>query len=322
MAFFDLPLEQLQTYLPPRDEPPDFDAFWARTLGETRGFAMPPRFVEIDYGLRTVQTFDVTFSGFLGQPIKGWLLLPRQRNGALPCVVEFIGYGGGRGFPTSRLTWSAAGYAHFIMDTRGQGSAWSRGDTPDEGLGANPQYPGFVTRGVLDPDAYYYRRLYMDACRAVEAACAHEAVDPNRIACAGISQGGGVAIAVSGLLPEVVKVALPDVPFLCHMRRAVTITDAHPYREVQSFLAVHRDKTEQVFLTLSYHDGMNFAVRAKAHALFSVALMDDVCPPSTVFAAYNYWAGPKDIRIYEFNRHEGGQEYQTVEALRFLRALW
>jgi hypothetical protein len=33
------------------------------------------------------------------------------------------GYGGGRGFPHSWLGWPTAGYALFVMDTRGQGSA-------------------------------------------------------------------------------------------------------------------------------------------------------------------------------------------------------
>jgi cephalosporin-C deacetylase len=62
---------------------------------------------------------------------------------------------------------------------------------------------------------------------------------------------------------------------------------------------------------------MNFAARAKAAALFSVGLMDTICPPSTVFAAYNHYAGPKDIRIWQFNNHEGGQGYQDLEKLKF-----
>ena len=44
------------------------------------------------------ETFDVTFNGFGGQPVKGWLILPSQRTGITPCVVEYIGYGGGRAF--------------------------------------------------------------------------------------------------------------------------------------------------------------------------------------------------------------------------------
>ena len=152
MAFFDLPLEQLQTYTPPRTEPADFDAFWARTLAEARQFPLNPQFVDVtaQYGMSSIDLFDLTYSGYGGQRIKGWLLIPKNRAvERLPCVVEYIGYGGGRGYPFNWLHWPALGYASLIMDTRGQGSAWGRrGDTPDnEPDGGNPQFPGFMTRG-------------------------------------------------------------------------------------------------------------------------------------------------------------------------------
>ena len=323
MAFFDFPLHELETYRPPRVEPADFDTFWQTTLAEARQQPLDARFEPADFGLRTVETYDVTFAGYAGAPVKGWLLLPRQRSGPLPCVVQYIGYGGGRGFPLDWLTWSSAGYAHLVMDTRGQGSAWSRGDTPDpEADGGNPQFPGFMTRGVLDPATYYYRRVFTDALRAVETVLAHPAVDETRVAVAGGSQGGGIALAVAGLAPtlldNVVGAAMPDVPFLCHYRRATELVDTHPYQEIVRFCKVHRDQVETVFRTLSYFDGVNFAARANARALFSVALMDDICPPSTVFAAYNHYRGPKDIRVYSYNQHEGGQTFQRLEQLQFL----
>lgn len=322
MAFFDLPLDQLQSYKPNRHEPEDFDAFWARTLAETRAHPLNAQFESVDFGLRNVDTFDVTFSGYAGQRIKAWLLLPKHRTGKLPCVVEFIGYGGGRGFPTNWLLWSAAGYAHLVMDTRGQGSTWSKGDTPDlEPDGSNPQHPGFMTRGILKPETYYYRRVFADGVRAVEAAQSHDAIDRDRIAATGGSQGGGITIAVSGLNPTV-KIAMPDVPFLCHFRRATTLNDSFPYQEIAKYLLVHRDKVSTVYDTLGYFDGMNFAARARARSLFSVGLMDEICPPSTVYAAYNHWAGEKDICIYEFNHHEGGGEFQAIERVKFLRTIW
>ena len=320
MAFFDMPLDQLRAYLPERDEPADFDAFWRQTLEAARQADLAAAFEPVDYGLRSVETFDVTFSGYGGQPVKGWLLLPRARSAPLPCVVEYIGYGGGRGFPTDWLLWSSAGFAHLVMDTRGQGSAWSKGDTPDhEPDGGNPQHPGFMTRGILSPQTYYYRRVFTDAVRAVEAARAHPAVDAERIAVAGGSQGGGISLAAAALAPDV-AVTMPDVPFLCHYRRATEITDAHPYQEVARYCVTHRDKIDTVFTTLAYFDGVNFAARAKGQALFSVGLMDEICPPSTVFAAYNHFAGPKDIRIWRYNHHEGGGSFQSVERLRFLAA--
>jgi cephalosporin-C deacetylase len=322
MAFFDLPLEELQHYLPPRHEPADFDTFWQETLNAVRQYPLEPRFEPVDYGLRTVETFDVTFNGYGGQPIKGWLLLPAQRSAPLPCVVEYVGYGGGRGFPFDWLPWSSAGFAHLVMDTRGQGSAWRSGDTPDsEPDGSPPHAPGFMTRGILSPHTYYYRRVFSDGVRAVEAARTHPAIDPERIVVSGGSQGGGIALAVSGL-DSTIQAVLPDVPFLCHYRRATQITDGFPYQEIVTYCKIHRDKIETVFETLAYFDGVNFAARAHARALFSVALMDEICPPSTVFAAYNHYAGPKEIKIWPYNHHEGGESYQTHEKLKFLHSLW
>ncbi|MHB8627096.1 MAG: acetylxylan esterase [Aggregatilineales bacterium] len=322
MAYFDLPLDQLNTYLPARTEPSDFDAFWQQTLAETRQYPLNATFQPIDVGLRAIETFDVTFNGYGGQPIKGWLNLPKQRSGKLPCVVEFIGYGGGRAFPINWLLWSSAGYANLVMDTRGQGSAGSVGDTPDpEPDGGNPQFPGFMTRGILKPDTYYYRRVFSDGVRAVEAAQSYAAIDADRIAVTGGSQGGGISIAVSGLAPQV-KVTMPDVPFLCHYRRATEITDGYPYQELVRYCQIHRDKIETVFNTLSYFDGVNFATRASARALFSVGLLDEICPPSTVFAAYNHYKGAKDIRVWPYNHHEGGQDFQAIEKLKFLNSIW
>ena len=319
---FDLSYEQLQTYMPPRVVPPDFEAFWQETLKQTRSYPLDAHFEPVDFHLRTVETFDVTFNGYGGQPVKGWLLLPRGRSSPLPCVVEYIGYGGGRGFPLDWLVWSSAGYAHLVMDTRGQGSAWRQGDTPDlQPDGSSTHYPGFMTMGVLDPKTYYYRRVFADGARALEAARSHPAVDAGRIAVTGGSQGGGIALAVSGLEPSI-QVTMPDVPFLCHYRRATEIVDTAPYNEIARFCKTHRDKVDIVFNTLAYFDGVNFAVRARAQAYFSTALMDDVCPPSTVFAAYNHYAGPKQIQVWPYNQHEGGGSYQVVDKIQFLKGVW
>jgi cephalosporin-C deacetylase len=323
MAFFDLPLAELRTYLPPSNPSEDFSAFWDETLAQARQHPLQAEFIPVDFGLPAVETYDVTFRGYAGQPVKGWFLLPRHRTGPLPCVVEYIGYGGGRGFPLDWLVWASAGYAHLVMDTRGQGSVWRQGDTPDpEPEGSGPQVPGFLTRGIRSPHTYYYRRLYTDAVRAVEAARCHPAVDGGRIAVTGGSQGGGLALAVSGLIPGEVHAAMPEVPFLCDIRRATQLVDTAPYHEISVYCRTHRDEVENVFQTLAYFDGVHFAPRARARALFSVGLMDDICPPSTVFAAYNHYAGPKQMCVYEYNQHDGGGTHHLREKLRFLNRIW
>lgn len=321
MPLFDKPLDELWTYRPDRGEPADFEAFWDETLVEARRHDLDAEFVPYDAALELVDVYDVWFCGWGGHRVAGWFLVPTGASAPLPTVVTFIGYGGGRGFPHDWLAYPAAGYATFVMDTRGQGSANTPGDTPDPDGGGNPQYPGFMTRGVQDPHDYYYRRVFTDGVRAVETAATHPLVDPDRIVVAGSSQGGGITQAVAALVPGVAG-AMVDVPFLTGFRRAVELVDTRPYGEISEYLSVHRDHEEQVFRTLAYFDGMNFAVRGVTPALYSVALMDRICPPSTVFGSYNHYAGPKEMRVWKYNNHEGGQTFQARERLRWLRDLF
>lgn len=316
----DLPLTELWKYAAPPTEPPDFDEFWRRTLAEAEAHPLDARFQHVDDAIyKLVDVYDVTFNGWGGQPVKGWFIEPAATTQRLPCIVSFVGYGGGRGFPVDHLAPAVAGLAHFVMDTRGQGSGWSPGETPDN-AGSGPHYPGFMTQGIESPDTYYYRRVLTDGVRAVQAALAHAHVDAARLAVAGGSQGGGIAIAVAGLAPERVKVLAADVPFLCHYRRAAEITDTLPYAEIARYLKCHRQRVEQVFATLAYFDGVNFAPRITARCLFSTALMDMTCPPSTVFAAYNRIQAEKEMRVYSFNEHEGGGSLQMIERLRLAAA--
>ncbi len=315
MPFFDLPQSQLEAYRSNAKAPDDFDNFWSDTLSEARAVALDPVFERVDVGLAVFETYDLTFSGFGGNRVRGWYIKPAGRT-VERCVVKFIGYGGGRDLPHQHLLWPSTGRAVLVMDTRGQGSSWSMGDTPDP-VGSDAAHPGFMTRGILDPKAYYYRRVFTDAVRAVEAARTRAEIDPDRIAIAGGSQGGGITLAVAGLDPRVFA-AMPDVPFLCDFPRAVGLTTRDPYGEIVRYLVAHRGKVEQAFRTLNYFDGVHFAARAQAKALFSVGLMDDVCPPSSVYGAYNAYAGPKTIESYSFNNHEGGgtlQERRQVEWL-------
>ncbi len=327
MALFDLPLPELERYLPELDEPADLDDFWSRTLAQARRHDVVVDARPHDAGLRLVDTTDLTFAGFDGQPVKAWVTRPAGTQGEpLPAVVEYLGYGGGRGFAHERLAWAAAGYVHLLMDTRGQGSVWGTGgQTPDE-AGSGPAAPGVMTRGIEDPERYYYRRAMTDAVRAVDAVRALPGVDARRVAVTGGSQGGALALAAGGLSDGLVAV-MPDVPFLCHFRRALDLTDSHPYGELVQYLAVHRDAVDRAHRTLSYFDCVHLARRASAPALFSVALRDDICPPSTVFAAYNHYAGlaaqrpQTQIEVYTYNRHEGGLGFQLDRQLRWLDVL-
>ncbi len=319
MPLTDLPLDELRERRSASPEPADFDDFWARTLREADEH--PPAVSiapEAEGPWQTVEIHDVTFAGFGGHPVRAWLTLPARRSGPLPGVVEFVGYGGGRGLPGERLEWASAGYAHLLMDTRGQGGVWGSGGATPDPAGAGPSTPGFLTRGVERPEDHYYRRVFVDAIRAVRVLQENPLVDASRVAVHGGSQGGGIALAAAGLSSGVAA-ALIDVPFLCEFRRGAAISTTDPYAEIARFLRVYPHRVEEVFGTLSYFDGVSMAARATAPTLFSVGLMDPVCPPSTVFAAYNaYAATDRTISVYEFAEHDGGRFGHRLTQLAWL----
>jgi cephalosporin-C deacetylase len=327
VPLLDLPLSELRTYRPDVVPPPDLVEFWTSTVAESRTHDLALSVEPYDNKLAVIDTYDVTYAGFGGTPVKAWLHVPAGAQGPLPTVVQYHGYSRGRGFPHDGTVWAQAGYAQLVMDTRGQGWAvGGPGGTPDWAPEAGLTHsPGFMTAGIDDPHTYYYRRVYTDALRLLDVAAALPVADADRMIVTGGSQGGGITIAVAGLagmtgLP--LRGVAPDVPFLCHFERAVGLTERHPYGEIAVFLSGWRDRAEAAYRTLSYVDGVNLGRHATAPALFSVALMDPICPPSTVFAAYHAYgeAGEatvpdKDIAVYGHNQHEGGGAYQVDRQL-------
>ena len=177
-----------------------------------------------------------------------------------------------------------------------------------------------MTKGICSSKTYHYRYVYADAVRALELLARREEVDAERIAVTGGSQGGALALAVSALSERPI-LSLPDVPFLCDFRRGIAICSAGPYPEIPTFLKAFPHLYDSTMRTLSYFDNMNLAPRIRCKTVIGNSLCDDVCPPSTVFAAYHHISSEKHMEIYPFHKHEVPYEHNELKLKLLIETL-
>jgi len=286
----------------PLPTPGDYRAFWDAALESARRHPVDVRAAEVDAGLATIEVQDVSFAGADGRRVSGWLRLPRHRSGPLPAIVHFNGYGAGRLDPIDDLTWASAGYAHLVMSTHGQGG----GST------------GHLLAGIDDPERSYYRGVLVDGARAVDALRSLDAVDATRVAAIGNSQGGGIALGVGALVPDLAAV-LAQSPFLTDAPGALRRAASGPWVELREYLAEHPDRAGAVARTLAYVDGVTSARHAVAHGWITAGLRDEICPPETAAAAAAAYAAPVSSTEWPDAGHESGGTADRRGALAVLR---
>ncbi len=261
--------------------------------------------------------YDVEFSGAAATR-SGPGTCARGDTPAAPVVVKFIGYGGGRGVPAEHILLPALGYALLVMDSRGQGGRWTTGATPDGRRHRPGELPGHDqghhrARGLLlHPDVH--RRRARGGHRARTAPGAGR---PRR-------GHAGAARAARWRSPPPRCAGTRSACATPTFRSCATSSGRSrsrrtpPYTEIPEFLAENVALIDAALNTLRYVDCALLARRITAATLISVGLMDDICPPSTVFAAYNEITADKDIVVYPYSGHSVPHAHAEPQ-LRHLR---
>lgn len=263
---------------------PDFDTFWRGTLAALKRVPVRPtiRQTSVAHGIRTS---EITLTSLGGVTVRGWLEEP-LKPGRYPAVLRVPGYGGSMeplGMFTDRVV--------FSFNPRGHGNS-------QEQIKGKPE--DFWIRGLDDKDGYFYQGCYMDCIRAIDFLLQHASVDASRIAVWGGSQGGGLAFATAALSQQI-SLCIADIPFLCDWKNYFALSD---WPEMESWICAKTDRSwEKTLRTLSYFDTMNLADRVRCPVFMGIGLQDDICPPSTSFAAFNRVRGPRDFIIYPMHGH-------------------
>lgn len=304
MPLVDMPLHDLHRYKGRNPKPEDFDTYWIRALEELDAVEPDVELIPSKFQSPQAECFDLYFTGVRGARIYAKYVRPKQVDKPHPAVLQFHGYTGSSGDWADKLIYPSIGYAFASMDCRGQG-----GLSEDTGGVKGTTLRGHIIRGLDDhPDELLFRHIFLDTALLARIVMSFEEVDDARVGALGGSQGGALTLACASLEPRIKRLA-PIFPFLCDYQRVWEMDLAkNAYEELRLFFRHHdpqHQREEEIFRKLGYIDLQHLVERIRGEVLFAVGLMDQVCPPSTQFAAYNKISSPKSLEIYPDFGHEG-----------------
>lgn len=299
----DLRPEELRRYMGISPCPEDMDAFWDGELAAMK--AIDPQIEmrkALDYP--DAECFDLYFTGMNGARIYAKYARPKRSEKPAPAVLRFHGYGVKSPEWMELLAWTGQGVCAAALDVRGQG-----GKSEDVGGVIGNTQKGHIIRGVAenDPHKLLYKDVFLDTAQLAGIVMGLDEVDEERVYAYGDSQGGGLTLACAALEPRIKKAAA-WYPFLSDYKRVWELDKMErAYAELKEYFRKFdplHEREDDFFGLLGYIDIQNLVKRIRAQVLMFSGLMDEVCPPSTHFAAFNRIQSEKKALIYPDFGHE------------------
>lgn len=273
--------------------PEDFDDFWERTVSGRS--VRPPAFVREHRSLEDTDTHRVDRIDFKGngeQLLRGWIAVPHGHREPQPAFLWIPAYGLDSHIPDEYSCYP--GFVSLSYNIHGLPTYHREPYMPDR---------GYFASGIEDPEKWIFRGFVLDALRALEVLAAQPEVDATRLGCAGMSQGGGMALMLA-CATDRLRAVCADEPFLSSMPWSMKKAYRYPYKEFKDWADKRALGMETVLSTLSYFDTLNCAARARCPALVSYGDRDPACPPNTVEAIARALPEPRRLVVYKDHGHE------------------
>lgn len=140
--------------------------------------------------------------------------------------------------------------------------------------------------------------VYLGCIRAVDFIYSLPEFDVENIAVTGGSQGGALSI-VTASLDTRIKYFAVFYPALSDLTGYINGRSGgwpHLFRGDEA-------KLNNCIETSKYYDVVNFARFLKAEGWYSWGFNDNVCPPTSIYAAYNIISAKKEIHIFQDTQH-------------------
>ena len=276
--------------------PDDFDAYWDKQKKILASIPMNIQLKKVNSGDAEIEAFDVQADSFNGK-LSAFIAYPKNAKAkSLPAIVQAHGAGVySSSIPTN---WAKLGFLAINFNANGLPNRKPAKFYNDLAQGELKQY---YLKNCNDRDTIFFRTLYMRLMRAMDVVCAQPQWDGKNLVVIGGSQGGGQALAGGGLNPKV-NVVVAGFPAICdHSGVVIGRTTGWPHF-VRTNANGNYDK--KVVEAARYIDAVNFASRIKGKTFVLINYADNVCEPTSCYAAYNNIKAPKVLRINEQARHK------------------
>ena len=234
-------------------KPTDFDSYWQNVVDELARYPAAPEAEIIPIRCTDYATmYGVWLTSIGPYRIFAYLSIP-DGEGPFPAVYQTASYGSvAQPIPQGSPLLERSRYITFSIASRGQRGA----ERPFEAL-----YPGLLTEGIDDAEAYIFRGIVADCVRGLEYLISRPELDPERLAV--VSKGPDLALATSALGAGVTHVAYAPGPFYKAPELA-SKTSAYPLEEINDYIRLYPDRKDAVHRTLSYFDPRWFAPQVGA----------------------------------------------------------
>lgn len=278
--------------------PTDFKAFWEKAKADLAKVPMDAKMTLLpDRCTERVNVYHLNLQNYRdGGTVRlyGILCVPKK-EGKYPALLRVPGagvrpYGGD-------VKTAEQGIITLEIGIHGIPVTMDPSVYADLGGGALNGYPSY---NMDDRDRYYYKRVYLGCLRANDFLTSLPQYDGQNLAVTGGSQGGALSIVTAGL-DERVKWLGAFYPALSDMvgyykNRAGGWPHIFDKNNPQN-------NTEAKIKTSAYYDVVNFARQVKAPGVYAWGFNDETCPPTSMYAAYNVIAAPKDLWLYQETGH-------------------
>lgn len=269
--------------------PQDFKQFWDNEKAKASEIPLKPKMTLLSEKCTDeVNVYLVEYqNSTIGSFMHGVLCMPKK-PGRYPAVLRVPG-AGVRGY-NGDIQLASKGLITLEIGIHGIPVNLPAQTYQNLGSGALNNYMSF---NLDNRDTYYYKRVYLGCVRAIDFLYTLDQFDKDRLAVTGGSQGGALSIVTAGL-DNRVKYLAPQYPALCDLTGYLHGRAGgwpHMFRDPNE--SNIQKKTE----VAQYYDVVNFARFVNIPGFYCWGYNDTVCPPTSMYSAYNVTPGEKELML-------------------------